>query len=133
MGNLKVTRKFLIRLKQDMFIKLINYIIQMFIVIGTDTYLKEIDKWTKQDKEAALKIPNQLKENPLVGKPLGYPFLREKKINEKRVYYLIYNHINLVLLVATSGKKDQQITIDHIKKNLHEFKKVAEIIAKQAS
>ena len=105
----------------------------MFIVIGTHTYLKEIDKWPKQDKEAALKIPNQLKESPLVGKPLGYPFLREKKIRERRVYYLIYEDFNLVLLVATSGKKDQQATIDHIKKHLDEFKNVAKDVIKQAS
>ena len=105
----------------------------MFIVIGTDTYIKEIDKWPKQDKEAALKIPSHLKENPLVGKPLGYPFLREKKIRERRAYYLLYEDLSLVLLVATSGKKNQQATIDHIKKNLHEFRKVAENIIKQAS
>ena len=105
----------------------------MFIVIGTDTYMKEIGKWPKQDKEAALKIPNQLKENALVGKPLSYPFLREKKIKERRVYFLVYDDLKLVLLVATSGKKDQQATIDHIKKNLYEFRKAAENIVKQAS
>ena len=105
----------------------------MFIVIGTDTYLKEIDKWPKKDKEAALKIPHQLKENPLVGKPLGYPFLREKKISERRAYYLVYEDLKLVLLVATSSKKDQQATIDHIKKHLNEFEKIAENVIKQVS
>ena len=104
----------------------------MFMVIGTETYLKEINRWPKPDKEGALKIPDQLKENPLIGKPLGYPFLREKKIKERRIYYLVYEDLKIVLLVAASGKKDQQATIDHIKKNLHEFKKIAEDIAKQA-
>ena len=105
----------------------------MFIVIGTDTYLKEVGKWPKFDRQEAEKIPNQLKENPFVGKPLSYPFLREKRIKEKRVYYLVYDDLKLVLLVATSGKKDQQTTIDHIKVHLKEFRKVAEDIAKQVS
>ena len=105
----------------------------MFRVIGTDTYLKEISKWSKVEIEAAEKIPQQLKENPFVGQHLRYPFLREKRIKEKRVYYLIYEDLELVLLVAVSGKKDQQATIDHIVAQFKEYRKVAEQIAKQVS
>lgn len=32
----------------------------MFKVIGTDTYLKEISKWSKFEIESAEKIPEQL-------------------------------------------------------------------------
>ncbi|MCH7568604.1 MAG: hypothetical protein IIA87_04240 [Nanoarchaeota archaeon] len=105
----------------------------MFRVIGTDTYLGEISKWDKSEREAAEKIPKKLAVNPMIGAPLGYPFLRERRVREKRVYYLIYEDLNLVLLVATSGKKDQQPTIDHIKGHLDEFRKIAEDIAKQVS
>jgi len=105
----------------------------MFKVIGTDTYLKEISKWSNPEIEAAEKIPKQLAENPFVGQQLRYPFLREKRIKEKRVYYLIYEDLNLVLLVAVSGKKDQQATIDHIVSQFKEYRKVAEQIAKQVS
>lgn len=105
----------------------------MFAVIGTNTYLRELDKWDKADREAAEKIPNTLKENPLIGSPLSYKFLREKRIGGKRVYYLVYEDLKLVLLVATSGKKDQQATIDHIKKHLGEYRILAEEIAKQVS
>ena len=59
--------------------------------------------------------------------------MREKRIKEKRVYYLVYEELKLVLLVATSGKKDQQATIDHISDNLKEYKRVAEYVAKQVS
>jgi hypothetical protein len=97
----------------------------MFKVVGTETYLKELEEWSKADKEAAEKLPAHLSESPLVGKPLGYPFLREKKIGGRRIYYLIYPDLRLVLLVATSGKKDQQETIDHIRSQLDEFKKIA--------
>lgn len=105
----------------------------MFNVIGTDTYLEEIGKWSKADRASAEKIPKKIAVNPFIGNQLSYPFLREKRIKEKRIYYLIYEDLKLVLLVAVSGKKDQQATIDHIKENLDEFRKVAEHISKQAS
>jgi hypothetical protein len=105
----------------------------MFNVIGTDTYLKEINKWPSDYKERAGKLPKRLAVNPLSGDPLGYPFLRESRIREKRVYYLVYEDLKLVLLVAVSGKKDQQATIEHIKDSLDEFRKVAEEVIKQAS
>tara|TARA_B100002003_G_C14120009_1_gene538663 strand:- start:848 stop:1165 length:318 start_codon:yes stop_codon:yes gene_type:complete len=105
----------------------------MFKVIGTDTYLKEVSKWPKDYQEAVDKIPKKLAENPFIGDPLRYPFLRERRVKEKRVYYLIYKDLKLVLLVAVSDKKDQQATINHIKGHLDEFRKVAEDITKQVS
>ncbi|MDP7180279.1 MAG: hypothetical protein QF824_03345 [Candidatus Woesearchaeota archaeon] len=104
----------------------------MFKVIGTDTYLEEIGNWPKSDRVIVEKFPKQLAISPHSGSPLGYPFLREKRIREKRVYYLIYDDLKLILLVATSSKKNQQDTIDHIKEQLDEFRSVAEDIAKQA-
>jgi hypothetical protein len=46
---------------------------------------------------------------------------------------LIYDDLELVLLVATSGKKDQQATIDYLKKQLDSFRLVAEDVAKQVA
>lgn len=57
------------------------------------------------------------------GKKLTYDFLREKKIGGKRIYYLVYEDISLILLVSASDKKMQQATIDEIKFLLPEFKK----------
>lgn len=105
----------------------------MYRVIGTETYLQEIGKWTKADREAAEKIPKRLSENTFAANPLGYRFLREKRIREKRVYYLVYNDLNLVLLVAASGKKKQQATINHIKTHLDKLRVIAEKISKQAA
>lgn len=105
----------------------------MFIVIGTETYLKEISKLSKDYRETAEKIPKKLAENPHLGNPLSYPFLREKRIKEKRIYYLVYKDLKLILLVAVSGKKDQKDTINHIKKHLEEFKKIAKDTIKQVS
>lgn len=105
----------------------------MYNVIGTDTYLREIKKWPKTQRVITDKIPARLKSNPNIGKPLAYPFIREIRVREKRVYYLVYDELHLVLLVAVSGKKDQQDTINHIKENLAEFRLIAKDISKQVS
>lgn len=105
----------------------------MYTIILTNAYEKEINKWDKSERDVAEKIPKKLAENPYIGKPLNYPFLREKKIKEKRIYYLIYDDLKLVLLIATSDKKDQQEVINFVKNNLSEFRKVAEEISKQIS
>ena len=105
----------------------------MFAVIGTDTYLDELKKWPRDAQEAARRIPLHLAENPYSGKPLGYPYLREKRIDNRRIYYLIYDDLKLVLLVATSDKKNQQATINHLKENLDEFKRMARRISTQVS
>jgi len=105
----------------------------MVRVVGTDTYLREVARWPQHDRVAAAKVPAQLAANPFLGAPLGYPFLREKRIRGRRIYYFVYEDLQLVLLVATSGKKDQQATIDHLKKQLPVFRVVAGKIARQGS
>jgi len=64
-----------------------------------------------------------LKLNSNLGKPLNYEYIREKKIGSKRIYFLVYKDICLILLVATSNKKTQQETIEDIKKYLDEYRK----------
>lgn len=105
----------------------------MFDVIGTDTYLRALKRWPKADRDAAEKIPRQLAAQPFLGDPLGYPFLREKRVRERRVYYLVYEDLRLVLLVATSGKKDQQTTIAYLKSHLAEFREIAKEVIKRVA
>ncbi len=64
---------------------------------------------------------SQLTINPYVGDPLGYRFFREKKLGPKRVYYLIYDELKAVLMVAISDKKAQQDTINDIKDQLDAY------------
>ncbi|MEK6902461.1 MAG: hypothetical protein AABX02_02645, partial [archaeon] len=104
-----------------------------FQVIGTETYHEELSKWPKSDREAAEKLPPKLAEDPHVGQLLIYPSLREKRIEGRRIYFLVYDDLTLVLLVATSGKKDQQETIDHIKDQFVEYRKLAEELIKPTS
>lgn len=83
---------------------------------------KEFDTWErvlpKDYQEQIENIIKQLKETWKVGKPLGYPFFREKKLGKFRLYFLVYEDIDTVLLVTMSDKKAQQETIDKIKHEL---------------
>lgn len=80
---------------------------------------EEFDKdFSKLDRSLQIQIEKaltQIEGNPYVGKPLGYMFFREKKIEKWRVYYLIYDEYVAVFAIAISDKKDQQETINTIK------------------
>jgi hypothetical protein len=67
-----------------------------------------------------------LKKSKIKGKPLSYNYFREKRIKEKRVYFLIYENLKIVLIVNVSNKKYQQETINEIKLLMGEFKKYAQ-------
>lgn len=93
-----------------------------YAVYTTERFEKEVEKLSDSDKEILQKIFLQLKDNPYVGNSLRYRFFREKRIREKRVYYLVYDDLNAVLVVAFGGKKAQQETIDEVIKCLPEFR-----------
>ncbi|MDA3854835.1 MAG: hypothetical protein PF569_01155 [Candidatus Woesearchaeota archaeon] len=67
----------------------------------------------------------KLKSGIILGKPLSYEFFREKKIGGKRIYFLVYKEIMIILFVKSSKKSYQQETIDEIKILLPEFKHLA--------
>jgi len=49
--------------------------------------------------------------------------LREKRLDGKRIYYLIFDDLKAVLMVAVSNKKAQQKVIDYIIENINVFRK----------
>ncbi|QQG38812.1 MAG: hypothetical protein HYS32_04410 [Candidatus Woesearchaeota archaeon] len=95
----------------------------MYAVFRTAKFEKEVSK--QLSKENIIRLENlekkQLRMNPKVGDPLGFNFFREKRINGKRVYFLIYDDLKAVLMIGLSDKKTQQETIDIIKGNLGEY------------
>src|SRR3989344_6919066 len=93
-----------------------------YSVYTTENFDKEAIKFKIDDKRLQ-KIFLQLKENPYIGDQLRYKNLREKRINEKRIYYLVYDDLKCVLVVAVSDKKSQQETINHIIGCFDEYKK----------
>jgi mRNA-degrading endonuclease RelE of RelBE toxin-antitoxin system len=89
----------------------------------TESFEKEINKLSNFDKRIVKKLFQKLKQNPYLGDPIRYTFFREKRLREKRIYYLVYEEINCILMVAIGGKKTQQATIDQIIEDLPEFKR----------
>lgn len=101
-----------------------------YAVYTTESFEKEIENLPDSDKESINKIFLQIKENPYVGDQIRYRFFREKRIREKRIYYLVYDDLSAVLVVAFGGKKIQQKIIEEIIKYLPEFKKYMENLLK---
>ena len=96
---------------------------KQFKIIFTQSFEKRVFKYLEKSelKELDLFFEN-LEISPFLGKPISYNFFREKKINEKRVYFLIYEDLNLILFVGISNKKTQQKEIDKIKINFKDYK-----------
>jgi len=76
---------------------------------------RELSKFDFSFREQINKIEEQLFENPYVRDSLGTKWLREKRIGVFRIYYLIYEDLKSVFMVAVSGKKDQQKVIHTIR------------------
>ena len=75
-------------------------------------------------------IEEEIAEKGFTGDPLGFKFLREKRISGKRIYFLIYEDLQAALMVSISDKKAQQETINKIKVYLPEFRKLMEELIK---
>jgi mRNA-degrading endonuclease RelE of RelBE toxin-antitoxin system len=100
-------------------------------VYTTPEFDNLLSKLSKAEQERIEKLAKNLAENPYQGKPLGTSFFREKKIDDKRIYYLIYDEYVIVLLVSISDKKTQQKTINEIKINRDIYLELAHEISKK--
>lgn len=94
----------------------------MYSVHHSVTFDKELEQYPKEFHDWLEKIEDQLAQTPYVGDPLGTRWFREKKHDKFRVYFLIYDNIKAVYLVAISAKKDQQKIINTIWLLLDNFK-----------
>ena len=86
-------------------------------------YQKIILKLPEKEREEIQRIVLQLTENPFVGDQLQIKSLREKRLREKRLYYLVFEDLKAVLIVAISDKKTQQATINRILLDLAEYQR----------
>ena len=63
----------------------------MFKVFRTQEFETQMHKlFGKSQVDRVEKIEDEISEKGFVGKPLGFKFLREKRISKKRVYFIIY-------------------------------------------
>jgi hypothetical protein len=100
----------------------------MFEIYYFPTFEKEIKKTlTPHERELVKKyiIKNLKPKGDKVGDNITYDFFREFKIKGKRIYFLVYKDIAIILMVGASNKKDQQIRINKIKANLDLYKEYA--------
>lgn len=89
----------------------------------TKTFNEAYQELQKTEQEWIIRIKLQLLQNLNVGKPLGYTWLREKKLNEKRLYFITNEKTRKVVLLAIANKKDQQTVINHIILNKERYQK----------
>ena len=99
-------------------------------VYRSKTFEDKLKDMPKSFKEWVEKIEYQLVSNPYSGKPLGVDWLREKKYEKFRVYYLVYDDFISVFMVNISEKKDQQKVINTIKLFLSVYKEELEELSK---
>ena len=93
-----------------------------YSVHKTKRFDKETYKLSKEDSRRIENIFKQLKENPYVGGQLQIRMLREKRLDGKRLYYLVFDDLQAVLIIALSDKKAQQKVIDFITGNINHFR-----------
>ena len=98
----------------------------MFRVFRSEWYEKKLSKLDSSEKSRVEKFEQELKTEPLIGKPLGYEFFRERKFDGKRLLFLVYSEHEVVFLVTIVDKKVQQQVIDMIKTNLDVYKELIE-------
>lgn len=99
-------------------------------VYHSDRFDKELEKYDKTFQDRVDKIEDKLVENPKYGSPLGTEWFREARYKNYRVYYLIYEDLESVFMVAISGKKDQQKVINTIRLLLDFFREEMENLVK---
>lgn len=95
----------------------------MFRLLYSSTFEKNLKKLDHSEQIKVEKILYQIKERgDKVGDPLsGLPFLREKRLNGKRLYFLVYKNLEVILVLGTSDKKAQRETINAIVINLEYY------------
>ena len=81
-------------------------------VYESSTFSKIADSCDFQEKKWIEKIKDKLTENLKIGKPLRYNWFREKKYENKRLFYLINESSKKAILVSFGNKKEQQKIID---------------------
>jgi len=95
-------------------------------ILHSARFDRELSKFDNYFQKQVDKIENKLVENPYVGKPLSFEWFREKKIEKYRIYYVIYEDLEVVCMVAISEKKDQQKIINTVRLLLDFIRKEVE-------
>lgn len=102
-------------------------------VFRSVSFQREIVKYDKNIQDRVDKIEDNLEYNSKYGNPLGTEWFRESRFENYRIYYLIYEDLGAIYMVAISGKKDQQKTINTIRLFLEFFREEMERLIREDS
>jgi len=86
-----------------------------FKVFHSKEFDNQLSKFDKIFQERVDKIEDKLVINPFYGSPLGMKWFRETRYESYRIYYVIYEDLKSIYMVAISDKKDQQKVINTIR------------------
>ena len=86
-----------------------------FKIYHSSRFDRELAKYDKAFQNRVDSIENQILDNPYTGDPLNVKWFREKRYGKYRIYFLIYEELEAVIMVAISEKKDQQKVINTIR------------------
>ena len=95
-------------------------------VFRSVSFQKEISKYDKNIQERVNRIEDKLMYNSEYGNPLGTRWFRESRFENYRIYYLVYEDLQAIYIVAISSKKDQQKAINTIRIFLEFFREEIE-------
>lgn len=100
----------------------------MFRILTTAAFDDDFRELDAAEQQKVKKKKERLKEQgDSTGDPLtGLSFFREKRVNGKRIYYLIYKQYAAILLLCMSDKKTQQATINKILRELAQYQQYVE-------
>lgn len=100
-------------------------------VFRSIAFQEEIAKYDKFVQDRIDKIEDKLIYNSEYGNPLGTKWFRESRFENYRIYYLVYEDLQAIYMVAISGKKDQQKIINTIKLFLDFFREEIEKLVRK--
>jgi len=102
----------------------------MYKILTTKTFISNLFKnFDKLELIKFNKFKEKLKLNQNLGDILRVPFVREFRLKSgKRIYFIIYEDLKIILFVRVSNKKTQKFVIGDIFNNLHNFKDFVESI-----
>ncbi len=94
-------------------------IVGRFAVYATDTFKEILDSLDGNERIWIEKIKAQIEE--ITGKILHFSWFREKKYQNKLLYYLVDENLRRVLFISFASKKDLYWVINFVLANKEEL------------
>ena len=121
-GNVFVFESYPRFLRTFLMLVISMFTMKKYRVFRSVSFQEEIAKYDKSIQDRVDKIENKMMFNSKYGNPLGTEWFRESRFENYRIYFLVYEDLSAIYIVAISGKKKQQKTINTIRLFLEFFK-----------